>query len=288
MVVHASLQGLRVVVTRLQQQGEAWCAQLQKLGAQSVLLPVLELVPVASDAQQQAVKDIVIDFDRYQKAIFVSRNAVDFALQWLETYWPQLPQGVHYFAVGETTARQLQSYGLTVSALTAASDGAMNSESLLAAPELQQVAGEKIVIFRGSTGRGHMGEILRARGAQVTYCELYERKLPKLAEQQFSEVFEPVNNGPKTQVIALHSGESLQHLLQLSAQHNESQGRDLKTSVNLLHIPVLVPGERVAELARSAGFATVIVAENATDSAMTAALVSHHLFNLTARENHCD
>src|SRR5690606_2690658 len=147
----------------------------------TVLAPLLELQPVTDDRQRQSIKNQVINFDLFQKAIFVSQNAVNFALDWLDEYWPQLPVGVEYFAVGETTARALQTHGLRVSALTAAETGAMNSETLLSEPELREVAGEKIIIFRGCGGRGHMGEILRERGAHVSYCELYQRHLPDSA-----------------------------------------------------------------------------------------------------------
>jgi len=242
---------------------------LRELGAACVSIPVLALEPVSRPEQVQAIKNVVLDFDLYQKAIFVSRNAVEFAMQWLEGYWPQLPQGIEYFAVGETTAKNLQDYGLRVSALTAASSGAMNSESLLRAPELQQVQDEKIIIFRGCGGRGQMAEVLRARGASVHYCELYERVIPPQAEQLLCAAF--AQSVAEQQVIALHSGESLNHFMQVLAR---AKVNDINFSQheNIMRLPVLVPGERVAQLARDTGFTQIIVAENATDQAMFAAL----------------
>jgi uroporphyrinogen-III synthase len=123
----------RVIITRPIAQAEKWRAQLDAAGIASVLVPLLELRGVSAAEQTRAIKNVVLDFDLYQKAIFVSQNAVDFAMQWLEDYWPQLPVGIEYFAVGETTARHLQQHGIKVSALTAAETGAMNSESLLQA-----------------------------------------------------------------------------------------------------------------------------------------------------------
>src|SRR5690606_31962632 len=105
-----------------------------------------------------------------------------------------------------------------VSALTATESGAMNSETLLRAPELQQVAGEKIIIFRGCGGRGYMGEILRERGAQVSYCELYERKLPGTAKAQLMAAFDDPQQQSLLTSVALHSGESLQYYVDLLAQ----------------------------------------------------------------------
>lgn len=264
------LKGLRVIVTRPLKQAEAWCEKLRELGACTAMVPVLALQPVTEAEQVQAIKNVVLDFDLYQKAIFVSQNAVDFALQWLEDYWPQLPHGIRYFAVGDATARSLQAYGVQVSALSAASNGAMNSESLLQVPELQQVSGEKIVIFRGCGGRGQMADVLRERGASVSYCELYERVIPALAAQDMCIAFGSDEVWDTPQVIALHSGESLQHFRQVLAAID---ARDLDTQ-RIMQLPVLVPGERVAQLARDAGFTRILVAENATDQAMSAALLA--------------
>ena len=268
------LSAVRVIVTRPLAQAEPWAKDLQQLGASTLLAPLLELQAVADDQRRQAIKNQVMNFDLYQKAIFVSQNAVNFALAWLDDYWPQLPMGIGYFAVGETTARALQKHGLRVSALTATETGAMNSETLLREPELQQVRGEKIIIFRGCGGRGHMGEILRERGAQVSYCELYERHLPQSARTQFAQALDEKNQDSQATVVALHSGESLQHYVEVLAQLTN----DVQTSEHakkLQVLPLLIPGVRVADLARAAGFNKIIMAENATDKRMTAALAAH-------------
>lgn len=261
---------LRVIITRPVAQAEKWRVQLDAAGIASTSVPLMELRGVNNPDQLRAVKNVVLDFDLYQKAIFVSLNAVDFALQWLEDYWPQLPIGIDYFAVGDTTARHLQQRGLKVSALTATETGAMNSETLLQTEELQQVDGEKIIIFRGCGGRGHMGEILRQRGASVTYCELYERHLPKQAADMMQQVFAAETDWQYRNIIALHSGESLQHYQQVLEQLDQTAQAELTR--RLRQLPLLVPGDRVAQLAHSAGFEDVHVAENATDSSMLAAL----------------
>src|SRR5690625_6037844 len=66
----------RVLVTRPAAQAQVWCATLAEHGFSSVAVPMLELVPVSSAEQVEALKARVLDFDRYQKVVFVSRNAV--------------------------------------------------------------------------------------------------------------------------------------------------------------------------------------------------------------------
>lgn len=277
-----------IVITRPQAQAETWAADLQTLGFASRRLPLLELRAVQDETQQRAIKNKILDFDLYQKVIFVSQNAVDYGMAWLEDYWPQLPIGIDYFAVGVTTAKKLASYGIAVTDLAVSESGGMTSEDLLRAPQLQNVQGDKILIFRGLGGRGHLAESLRARGASVEYCELYERLIPSDALVQLqqlladAQVNNPVNTSAGEKLIlAVHSGESLQNLLALTVKLNEKPGSPVgKTDqasalAPLYAMPLLVPSARVAETAMTAGFKQVITAENATDHAMTAALLNY-------------
>lgn len=258
----------RVVITRPKAQAEPWAAQLQARGFTAELLELLAICPLVGADQQRAIQNRVLDFDLYQKAIFVSQNAVRYGLEWLDKYWPQLPIGIEYFAVGAATARGLLNEGLAVEDLAQSESGSMTSEALLQSPALQQVAGEKIVIFRGLGGRGHLAEILRERGAQVDYCEVYQRQLPEAAPGQLQLLLNKRQEWQKyTNVMALHSGESLQNLQHLISQLPRDLAELLRQSY------LLVPSERVAQLAGQAGFAAVLCATNATDGAMTQALI---------------
>lgn len=258
----------RVVITRPEAQANSWAQQLAAQGFTATQLNLLEIVPVSSDEQIRAIKNKVLDFDLYQKAIFVSQNAVEFGMQWLDEYWPQLPIGIDYFAVGATTAKKLADYAVQVTDLAVSGNGGMTSEDLLRAPGLQQVDGEKIIIFRGCGGRGHMAEELRKRGAWVDYCELYERHLPAQASAQLQQLSAAVEQAEQQFILSVHSGESLENLRVLI------DGCSALQQQQLCALPLLVPSQRVATAAQAAGFARTICAANATDPAMTDALLS--------------
>ena len=275
----ADLQDLHIVVTRPLAQAEPWAKRLINLGANVSLIPLLDIVPVQNDAQVQAIKNHILDFDLYRKVIFVSQNAVSYGFEWLENYWPQLPSDVSFFAVGETTATLMQARGVSVTDLAQTQYGAMTSETLLQSPALQQVAGEKILIMRGLGGRTHLGEALTARGAKVNYCELYERHVPVAAAMQFAQVLKTNAlatdtlesevleiDALKTEappiIVTLHSGESLENLIAILKQLIPNN------PIKMQQLVLLVPSERVAEQAIDAGFSTIFTADNATEASM--------------------
>ena len=239
------LKGTRVLVIRPRRQPDSFCKLLQASGAEVEQTPVLSIQPAAN---QQGIKDLIIDFDNTDIAIFVSVNAARIATQWLDSYWPMLPVGVDYFAVGKGTAAVLNEAGIE-----AVSAQQQNSEGLLELPQLQQVEGKRVTIFRGVGGRELLSEQLTHRGARVQYCELYHRQPEPeqiaLARNQLASV----------QVLVAHSGELLQALG--SAEH--IQQTDLQ---------LVVPGQRVAAIAAELGYCNISVAENAGPEAMLSAL----------------
>lgn len=264
------LKGLDIVITRPYAQAEPWAQRLQNMGAKTYIIPLLEIIPVQELAQIRAIQNCILDFDLYSKAIFVSQNAVEHAFEWIENYWPQLPIGIDFFAVGEATAQQIAAQGARVTDLAQSQSGAMTSETLLQSPGLQNVTGEKIIIFRGVGGRPHLGETLKARGAQVDYCELYERRLPANAVEEFASIMQTIIT-KKNCVVALHSGEALENLQQVLKQYTLS-GSEAKEQL-LEKIVLLVPSSRIQELAKAAGFAQIYTAQNATDASMLQGLM---------------
>lgn len=262
------LAGYEIIICRPLAQGQVWQEQLRQRGAHTHLLPVMAIVPVTDAAQQQTVKSRILSLADYNKVVFVSRNAVQHAMEWVDRYWPQPPIGIQYFAVGSATADVAREWGLPIEA----AGEAMNSEAMLELAGLQDVNQQKILIFRGLGGRNFFSEQLRERGAQVDFCELYQRTLPAEAEtylHQVSTVWQQRTTGRRW-VLALHSGESLQNLTQLLTDKADPL---LLTQLQAEAI-CLVPGERVGELARHLGYQKVLVALNATDAAMAQALAN--------------
>lgn len=247
------LEGMSVLVTRPAPQGEKLVAAIREAGGTALAFPLLEIRELDRDPSVDAVFDRLDGFDI---AIFISANAVRAALgRWRErgSAWPAT---LMCLAIGSATAQALAREGIAATSAAVA----MISEELLALDALAQVAGRRIVIFKGAGGRDLLATSLRARGAHVSECGLYRRVAPATPPAELARQL--AHNGVDTVLIS--SGEGLSNLLGLL-------GGDLAGTM-AGRITLVVPGERVAQLARASGFMRLEVASNATDEAMLAVL----------------
>lgn len=253
--MNRQLHRKRILITRPSHQAEIWKRRLTAAGALVDCIPMLAITPVNQNSgfDIQRIKNLVVDFDRFDHAIFVSANAVRYGFDWLDSFWPQLPQGPRFYAIGEATAEALEKRG----AEPLVDGGAMNSEALLALPQLQTPAGQRVLIFRGCGGRSLLGDTLRARGAHLAYCEVYLRQLPPAACDQLAQYRDTAD------AITVHSGETLNNLSLCIARSGRTE---------LLATPLICPGKRVAKAAQDAGFGAIYAAVNAGSSAMLEAL----------------
>lgn len=249
-----SLSGKRILVTRPEQQGDGIVNMINRLKGVAVHYPLLEIVPLALEdtERRQHTRQLFLDLDLYHHVIFISTNAVQYGVDWIDDFWPQLPVGIQWHAIGGATAKTMVERGLDAAVPTVA----MNSEALLQLLDLQSMAEKKVLIVRGVGGRDYLSKELSQYGAKVDYAECYQRQRPNKPQGELNGII-------KTQaidMICVNSGESLENLCALA-------DNDLVKSIALL-----VPGERVAKLAQEKGFAKLEIAENASDVAVVAAL----------------
>jgi len=238
-----------VLVTRPSGQAADLCDALSSRGYKAFSQPLLELrgLPELSPEAQGYINQL----DNYQHLIFISGNAVRFGMDKIQAQWPQLPDGIKVYAIGDSTAAMLAEYG--VEAISAGP--AMTSESLLSLPQLEAVGGQNVLIVKGLGGRSALRETLSKRGALVDELACYQRLCPVLAP---GELAKKLSNW-KIDLILISSGEGLCNLLTLLSPAE---------TINLYPVPVIVPSRRVARMAEDAGFTRVYTAENASNAAM--------------------
>jgi uroporphyrinogen-III synthase len=165
------LEGVGVLVTRPAHQAAGLAKRVAGLGGIPILFPGLAIEPLAPPALDLSGVDI---------AIFVSPNAVDHAIAPLLAAGG-LPAAARIAAVGSATASRVEASGIRApeAAPLLVPDAGFDSEALLERLPAADVAGRRVLIFRGEGGRALLGEGLRSRGARVEYVETYRRVRPQ-------------------------------------------------------------------------------------------------------------
>lgn len=265
----SDLQGLQALLIRPKpllgivsedgKEADKFTCYLSDCGATTYHYPVMLVSPLEGPSDVGQIKEYILDFAHYDRAVFISRTAAMLAMDWLANYCVMVPEGLpinmHYYAVGKSTAKTLSDWGVKAEL----PKQAFSSEGLLALPSLQNITGEKIIIFCGAGGRSLLAEQLSARGATVSRCELYQRQMTdEYAEQINSLIF-----SNKLDLVIAHSGELLNNLLAMVDGSQQSLLREL---------PLLVSSERVAKNAKEKGFKEVLYAGSALPEDMVSAL----------------
>ncbi|HFZ8996580.1 TPA: uroporphyrinogen-III synthase [Citrobacter freundii] len=245
---------MSILVTRPSPSGEELVSRLRALGLEAWNFPLIEFTP---GRELATLADRLAALTGNDLLFALSRHAVTFAHAQLQQHGRTWPAAPRYFAIGRTTALALH----TVSGIDIRyPQDRETSEVLLQLPELQNIAGKKALILRGNGGRELLGETLTARGAEVTFCECYQRcaKYYDGAE----EAMRWHSRGVTTVVVT--SGEMLQQLWSLIPQWYRENW--------LLRCRLLVVSERLAHLARELGWQDIRVADNADNDALLRAL----------------
>ncbi|MGH8282710.1 MAG: uroporphyrinogen-III synthase [Gammaproteobacteria bacterium] len=247
------LKDTGIVITRPMHQGESLKTRLETKGANVLHFPTTEILPVSRSAELDAC---LKRLDRYDYAIFISPNAVDYAADFMD--FGALPPQLKLAAIGPGTARALSAHGRKPDMLPR--DGA-NSEALLKLKTLNSVDKKRILIVRGQGGRELLAETLEERGADVDYAEVYRRAVPRLDHGELGRWFRQGS----VDAIAVTSREALLNL-----------DRMLSPALTpyLRSAQLLVSSARVIKLAGALGVRRrPVIAADASDRALVHALV---------------
>ncbi len=240
------LEGRGIVITRPAGQAAELASLLEAQGARVLRFPTLEI---------QDLPDWQLpELEGFDFAVFVSPSAVQKVFERMGS-WPQRPRAA---AVGRGTRRELERRGATE---VLAPEAGGDSEALLALGPMHEVAGKRIVIFRGEGGRQLLGETLSARGAQVVHVECYRRVRPQADSAPLLEAWQR----GEVDALAVSSAQGLDNLLEMLGDAGGSL---------VLRTPLFVSHERIAEGARQHAFAQVLVA-GPGDAELAARLVAY-------------
>ena len=233
-----ALSGRGIVITRPREHAVALADLIRAAGGDPVLFPTLEILPPDDSA---AVAGVIARLSSFQLAIFVSPTAAARGCAMVSaSAWPA---GLRAAAVGAGTAKTLERLGYRE---VISPPGEADSEALAALPELQNLRGCAVVIFRGQGGREWLRARLEARGARVEYAECYRRARPAadarglLARWQRGGI----------EAVSITSAEGLENFIAMLGPTGKGY---------LCATPVFVPHPRIAAAARELGVRQVLV-----------------------------
>jgi len=234
------LRGRGILVTRPREQAAHLARLIEQAGGRPVLFPAIEIEEVPAPAALERLRE-------FDLAIFVSPTAVAKVMARVRAW----PGELRAAAVGAGTRRELERHGVSkVISPTSAAD----SEALLAVPELQQCAGQRIVVFRGEGGRALLGDTLAQRGAQVEYAACYRRTRPETRLHTWKP--------DEIAAVTVSSAEGLANLF------------EMLEPAFLQATPLFVPHPRIADEARARSVREVLVA-GPSDEQMLDRLVAY-------------
>lgn len=242
----------RVVVTRPRTHAVDLSGKLTALGAEVILLPVIDITPLADySAPDEALRDMA----RYDWVIFTSVKGV-------EAFWSRClqigiePNGLIHkvAAVGPATAAALQSSGISPALVPQR----YVAQGLVG--ELGDVNGQRILLARAEQAPDALPDELRAKGALVDDVPVY-RTIPVTPG---SDALDELRQG--IDIITFASSSAVTSFVELV---------DLP-EFDVLRLPTACLGPITAATARNAGFTTIITAQTYTTDGLVAAISDYY------------
>lgn len=249
------LAGRNIVITRPAGQAAHLAEALAGMGAKPVLFPVLAIFDVEDP---RLLHDIAVRLDTFDWACFVSPNAVEKALTTILALRPW-PAGLRTATVGKSSELALAKFGIRD---VVAPKDRFDSEALLELPGLQDVAGRRVVIFRGDGGRELLGDTLKQRGATVEYVACYRRDKPQIDPAPLLKLWTEGH----LDAVTVTSSEGLRNLIDMVGKLGQTW---------LKKTPLFVPHERIATLARAIGCHEIILT-GPGDDGLVAGLLEYY------------
>ena len=243
-----------VVLTRPEGDNSRLESTLAAQGYDTYIQPLLRIASLP-ESELPDPPDLTGD----DLCIFISANAARMGLPTL--MGGMVENGIVSFAVGPRTANVLEVEGLPVIV-----PEQMDSEGLLALPELSEVQGRRVVIVKGEGGREVLARELEAKGALVEEYICYRRESALVDSDTFCASLLDY----KKIIFQANSGQTLAALTTVLEQCE---------GASFLQQRVIVPSQRVADDARNLGWQRVAVADNASDEAFLAALTKELLMD---------
>ena len=248
------LFGKTVVVTRPEEQSEAFMHGLLERGAEPFLFPVIETVP---PEDWQPLDDAIQKLEHYDGLIFTSVNGVKFFMRRLQEKGKDIRElkGLRLYAIGPKTEQAVNALGINVDVVPED----FVAESLIDSLGKENIRGKKFLLPRAAVARETLPDRIRNLGAEIDVTPAYRTVRP---DTDTAELARRLKEG-SVHAITFTSSSTVTHFMELIS----GTLRDKLTDVAIACI-----GPVTAKTAEKAGLKVVVTAEEYTVDGLIIAL----------------
>jgi uroporphyrinogen-III synthase len=223
------LRGIRVLVGRARHQAGALSGELQKLGADVIEIPFIEIrKPRSFRPLDSALKNL----ESYDWLILTSVNGV-------ETMWQRMEK-LHFdnnhlkrlriAAIGPATRKAIEERGVEVEIVPKKYIAESVVRSLKG-----KVRGKRVLLVRARVARDVIPRELRKAGARVDVVEAYETVVPQSSRRRLRGTLENPKRRPH--VVTFTSSSTVRNFVELlgtrrAAQADRGRGRPRHTALD--------------------------------------------------------
>lgn len=242
------LAGLSVLVTRPAPQAAALAASIRARRGEPIVFPSIAIEAIDAPVPEE-----------HALVIFISANAVEHGAKLLRK-----TTGMRIAAIGKSTAAALAAANLPPDLVP---EGDSTSEALLAHPDLNVTAGQRVLIIKGAGGREALFDAFTSRGISVSNCEVY-RRVPATVSAAEIAALETHWETDGIDVVTATSVETYTNLTALLT----ARGLAL-----LQQSTLLAPTQRILDAARARGWqGGALISGGADDTSILHALARWH------------
>ncbi len=252
------VRGKKILITRAREQSAEFAMRLQKLGAEVIPFPTIEILPPVS---WRGLDRALSCLKSYDWIIFTSANGVSFFDQRLKERGKNRNalSGLKICAIGPATAEQLKKRGIRVDYVPKE----YIAESILKGFKKMDLKGRRILLARARQARDVLPKGLRAMGAKVDVVETYRTVKPRGGSRRLKELL----TKEKVDVIAFTSSSTVSHFVNLLKKE------ELKKRLSGIAIACI--GPVTAKTARKAGLKVHIQPKEYTIPGLTQAIAHY-------------
>ena len=251
------LFGKTLVITRPEEQSEAFMHGLLERGAEPFLFPVIETIP---PEDWKPLDKAIQKLDSYDGLIFTSVNGVKFFMRRLREKGKDVRElkGLRLYAIGPKTEKAVNALGINVDVVPED----FVAESLLDSLGKENIKGKRFLLPRAAVARETLPDQLRAQGATIDVAPTYRTIRP---QTDTKELTRRLKEG-SIHAVTFTSSSTVTNFMELIGA---------KLKLQPAKIAVACIGPVTTKTAENAGLKVDIMAEEYTVDGLIAALEKH-------------